>query len=119
MCKWLGGVAVGCLVLVGACGGAAMPAGEVASAQAAIRAADEVGAESTPRAALHLKYARDQYAEAQRLMEEDREERASALLLRAEADAEVALAIAREEAAKQRAEAAQQRVQSLQQPASR
>jgi hypothetical protein len=56
-----------------------------------------------PKAALHLKMARDQVTEAERLMGDGKREAAQMLLLRARSDAELALAFTRE--AKARAEA--------------
>ncbi len=79
------------------CGGGieAASVATLTSAQAAIRAAEEVGAEEEPRAALHLKHARDQLEAAEQLLEDGREEEAQRLLRRAEADAEVSVAVAR------------------------
>lgn len=99
--------------LVG-CGGATVPAGDVASAQAAVRAANEVGAQDVPQAALHLKYAREQLDEARRLIEEDRSERAKMLLKRAEADAELALTLAREAQERKKAQKVMADVEKLQ-----
>jgi hypothetical protein len=81
---------------VAGCASAPAPTARMASSQATIRAAEAVGAERVPRAALHLKYARDQVAEAQTLIRADENERAAAVLQRAEADAELALALTKE-----------------------
>ncbi len=72
------------------------------------------GAADNPQAALHLKYARDQIAEAQKLIEEDENEAAAALLSRAEIDAELALALSRVEEAKAEAAAARQEIKEMQ-----
>ncbi len=96
-----------------ACGGAAVPQDKLTTAEAAVRAAETAGAADNPQAALHLKYARDQIAEAQKLIEDDENEAAAALLSRAEVDAELALALARVESAKGEAREARQQIQEL------
>jgi hypothetical protein len=88
---------------VAACAAAPVPAERLASAEAAVRGAAEVGAERTPQASLHLKMARDQVAEARELIKAGNNESASAVLMRAQADAEVSLALARETDARARA----------------
>jgi hypothetical protein len=97
-----------------ACGGTPVAPGLMASTQAAIRAAQEVGAESVPKAALHLRYARDQLTEAETLEQNGNGERASSVLRRAEADAELAIALTRAHAAEQEAVAAEEQAQELQ-----
>jgi hypothetical protein len=82
---------------------------------AAIRAATELGAYENPRAALHLKYAQDQVARADALMKEGDEPEASWVLLRADADAELAVALAKEDRARQEALAIQQQIRELRQ----
>lgn len=77
------------------CAGTAAPVARMASAQAAIRSAAEVGAERTPTAALYLQYAREGYVEAERLSQRGEGVRAERKLLRAQADAELAIAISR------------------------
>ncbi len=104
------------LALVGmavACGGAAIPQDKLTSAEAAVRAAEVGGAPENPKAALHLKYARDQIAEAKKYIEEEENEVAAALLDRAGVDAELALALARVENARAEAAAALQEVNKL------
>jgi hypothetical protein len=83
------------------------------TAQSAVRAAEVGGAADNPQAALHLKYARDQIAEAQKLIEDDENEAAAALLARAEIDAELGLALARVEEARAEARAARQEIKKL------
>ena len=103
-------------VAAGACGGGGLPPGSVASlssAQAAVRAATEVGAEEVPQAALYLKYAKDQIRDAEAMLEEGQRDLAGRLLTRAEADAEVAVALARQTAAESEAEEAQARLNAV------
>ena len=83
-------------IAVVACGGAAVPHDQLASSQASIRAAEEVGANSNPTAQLHLRFAKDQVEKARVLISDDQNEEAKLLLQRAQADAELAIAITRE-----------------------
>jgi hypothetical protein len=86
---------------VAACGGYAAPNEHMASSQAAARAAMEVGAKDSPQASLHLKLAQEEIAQAQKLMNDGDNKRADYVLTRAKADAELAVALAREAAAQQ------------------
>jgi hypothetical protein len=105
-------LAVG-VVLAAGCGGAALPADHLASAEAAARGAAEVGAERAPQASLHLKLARDQIAQARSLIKDGDNERAGFVLSRAEVDAELALTLAREAAAQAEASAVIEEAQAL------
>ena len=87
----------------------------IVASQSAIRAAEEVGAGNDPQAALHLKLAREQVEEARLLVEDNKHERADMLLRRAEADAELALAMAREQQLQTEAQEAIQEVRELRQ----
>jgi hypothetical protein len=87
------------------------------SSSAAIRAAEEVGANHVPQAALHLQLAKEQSDRANSLMKTGDNDQAEMLLLRAEADAELALALAREDSEKADAEQAVVRVRELKQKA--
>jgi hypothetical protein len=88
---------------VAACGSTSKPTYQLTQSEAAVRAAEEVGAKDTPQAALHLKMARDQVTEAKRLIIDEKYEPARHLLRRAEADANLAIALAK--ASRARAEA--------------
>lgn len=90
-------------VAAGCGGGSSLPPARVVEAQSAISAAEAVGAQNNPRAALHLKLARDQFAEAEASLRKDEEDTARLLLDRARVDAELALVLTR--SAEQRAEA--------------
>lgn len=100
-------------LFISACGGAALPQEKLTAAKAAVRAAEVGGAADNPKAALHLKYARDNIAAASSLIEEEENELAAALLDRAEVDAELALELARVQAARDEAEQARQEVEEL------
>lgn len=100
--------------MVAACGGGAPPSERLITAQAAIRGGLEIGANSSPpRAALHLQLAQEQVAKAKRYIEEDLQERAELVLRQAQADAELAIALARNEDMKQRALAARSKVDRI------
>ena len=94
----LAGVAV---VAMAACASHPAPTEQVATSLAAVRGAEEAGAPAVPEAALHMKLAQEQIESAKQLMGDDNE-RAEALALRANQDAELAIALARESAARQR-----------------
>jgi hypothetical protein len=66
---------------------------------AAIRAAEEVGATKVPAASLHLQLAKEQLARAQTMTGASDRTRAALLLERSQADAELALALTRNQAA--------------------
>ncbi len=101
------------LVLAMGCGSVPPPAERLTTAEAAIRGAEEVGATKVPRAALHLKLAEEQTDKAKRLMEDDYNDRAELTLRRAQADAELAIAIAKEHETVAKAEAEQAKVEQL------
>lgn len=84
------------LLAVTACGGAAAPTARLTTAEAALRAASEVGAAEVPRAALHMKLAQEQIDEAHQLMDDGNNEQADLALRRAQADAELAITVTRE-----------------------
>ena len=73
------------------------PKQPMADAEAASRSAREVGADNQPAAKLQVKLADEQIAEAKTLVANGENERAAYVLLRARADAELALALAREQ----------------------
>lgn len=80
--------------LTAGCGGAQPPIDLLASTQGAVRGAEEAGATENPDAALHLKLAKEQVAKAKEQMDDGDDEEAQLTLLRAEADAELAHALA-------------------------
>lgn len=97
-----------------ACGSAAVPvSGSLTQTQAAIRAAEEVGARNVPKAALHLKMATDQLQTAKGLLADGEEEEASVVLARAEIDAELALALAKSSNLRAQANEAMNKVNEL------
>ena len=95
------------------CGGAPPPTEKLTTAEAAIRGAQEVGSAQVPRAALHLKLAREQADKAKRLIQDGYHQRAELAVRRAQADAELAIAIAKETQTIERAKKAQAEVRKL------
>lgn len=87
-----------------------------APTQSAISAAEAVGARNEPRAALHLKMAKDQLVRAQSYAREGDEHEAAMMLDRARTDAELALMVTREVEAKKQAERVKRDVESLSRP---
>lgn len=105
-------VPLGIAVVTG-CGSSAYPPADTTPTKTAVSAAEAVGAQSVPQAALHLKMAKDQLATAEALIADDENDEAFLVLERAHADAQLAMALAKE--ATMRAEAAEalQKVQKL------
>jgi uncharacterized protein YqfA (UPF0365 family) len=94
------------------CASAAVPTAEHARGIAAIRAAQELGAAGVPAAALHLQMAEQGVEQASHLMQNGDNHGATFALMRAEADAELAQALAREAPARAQAHDALDKVQS-------
>jgi hypothetical protein len=95
-------VSVTALLLAVGCGAGQPPppTQQVADVQSANRSANELGAQQNPKAQLHLKLAEEQLQQAQAAMKNDDNSRAESLLMRAKADAELAIALARQDDAK-------------------
>lgn len=85
------------VAMAAACGGAPPPNERLASAEGALQAAQEAGARGIPQAALYLKLAERQLGKAKLLMKDGSNDRARLMLIRAEADAELARFLAREQ----------------------
>lgn len=85
-----------CGVLLFACGGAAIPQDSLTAAQADVKGAEVGGAADIPKAALYLKLAKDQIETAQKQIKDGDNETAARTLDRAQADAELALSLAKE-----------------------
>ena len=105
-------IAVVSWAMVG-CGGSSYPEPKTTRSEVAIGAAQALGAEHVPGAELHLGLAKEQLAVAQRLIDDDEDDRAYLVLGRAEADARLAQALARGAALQKDAARAAQRVREL------
>lgn len=79
-----------------ACGGAAVPQETLTAAQAAAKGAEVGGANEDPKAQLHLKLANEQIEKAKKLIADGDNEEAARLVDRAQADADLALALAQQ-----------------------
>jgi pyridoxal biosynthesis lyase PdxS len=88
----IGVSAIGIVGIAG-CAGSPAPNAKVASSEAAIRAAQETGSGNVPQAALHLKLAEEQLASAKALIRDNENKRAEYVLMRTQADAELAIAL--------------------------
>jgi hypothetical protein len=104
---------LGATALMG-CGSSPPPTSQVATSSAEIRAAKELDADSVPAAQYYLKLAKDQMSEATQLMNDGQNEKATHVLARAQADAELATALARETKTKKAAEDTQAQLRALQ-----
>lgn len=93
-----------------ACASFPTPTDSMATAIASVRGAEELGAEEVPQAALQLQLAREEIAKAQALVAEGENESAHYQALRASNDADLAIALVREDEARKGAAAAQDRV---------
>ena len=109
--SWILIIALGAL---GGCASSAVPHQTMAASEGSIRAAEEVGAGKVPSAALHLQLAKEQTEKAQKLIGGGDNERAKYVLMRAQADAELAITLSKEDAARTDAEQAMAQVRALQ-----
>jgi len=103
-----------CLALLAGCASFESPVDQLARTQAAVRAAEESGADKLdPQSQLYLKLAREQLDKGKGLMNEGENEKADRLLRRSEADAELAREIAHLQAAQAGAEDARKMLSKL------
>ncbi|MDB5215299.1 MAG: hypothetical protein JWO86_3226 [Myxococcaceae bacterium] len=92
---------MGAALVVSGCGASfPVPTQKLADAESASRSARELGADKKTAAQLNLKLADDEIEQAKVQMKEGNNQRAEYILLRAKADAELALALSRETDAK-------------------
>jgi hypothetical protein len=88
------------LWMLAGCGSTPPPTQRMTSAKASMRAAQELGADHIPKAQLHLQLAEEQVRHADELIDDGKMERADLLLQRADVDAQLAIAISRQDAAR-------------------
>lgn len=106
--------AIACTGLLAACASSPRLSAETYSKpREAIRAAEAVGAKSDPQAALHLRLANEQLARADALMRSGDGDEAQRMLLRAQADAELAQALAHNEEMKDDVDEVYGRIRAL------
>ncbi len=91
---------LGVSVILAACGAhVPPPTDRLAGAEAAARSAHELGADQDPNAALHAKLADEQIGLAKTQMRDNDNQRADRTLMRASADAELAIVLVKERTA--------------------
>jgi hypothetical protein len=114
MTRWLAcmGLVLASAVL-GCGGGYPEPRNQLTASEAAVRAAEVAGAQNAPQSALHLKRAREQVDSGKNLIQEGENERAEWVLRRAQSDADLALALATEDARRKQAAAAKEELEQL------
>jgi hypothetical protein len=105
--------AVATLALAACTSSTTIPASHVYGALNAISAADGAGAAQVPQADLHLRLAREQYATAKRLAGQGAAAQSDAMLLRAQADAQLAQSLTREAYAQAEARQMSDRMRAL------
>src|SRR6185503_11651703 len=96
------------------CASSNVPHESMAASESSIRAAEEVGASEVPTAALHLQLAKEQTEKAQEMIKAGDNDRAKYVLMRAQADAELAITLSKEDTARTDAEQAMAQVRALQ-----
>jgi len=105
-------VAVVATAIVAGCASAPL---RTEASTSGIRAAEEAGAAKVPQASLHLQIAKEELELARGLAARGEKEKAASMLLRAEADAELAVVLSHGDAEKSEAMAAVERVRQLRQ----
>ncbi len=96
-----------------ACASYPAPHQHLADSVAAVRGAEEVGAASQPQAALNLKLAQDEVAQARALLANGDYERADYMTACAKADADLARQLAKQDRARLRAEDSEARARAV------
>ncbi len=109
----VGFLAFAVAVAVSTLGGCATFPLHTEASTSGIRAAEEVGAANVPKASLHLQLAKEELELAKSLASKGYKDQAQSMLMRAEADAELAVALSRESAEKAEATAAIDSVRKL------
>ncbi len=100
----------GVVLASAACASFPPPTDTVANSLASMRGAEEIGANNVPQASLQLQLAQEELNKAKKLMADGENEAAHFMALRASNDAELAIALTRENNARVEADKANQRV---------
>jgi hypothetical protein len=113
MSKWMsvGGIA---LCAVG-CASYPAPTARMAQSMSSVTVAQEQGAAANPQANDYLTRANEELANAKKLVDDGNNERADYMLMRADADAKLAIEIAKAQKAEVGAQSAQAQAKTLQQ----
>lgn len=107
------------LFALAACGGAELNQTRATNVQAQLIAAQQVGANDQPKAALHLQLAKEQIESAKRLAADGDQVNSDLMLERARVDAELAMQLARTEREEQNARQAWDKIRELKQEPAR
>jgi Domain of unknown function (DUF4398) len=102
------------LLVMVACGGGVVPQEALSAAEADTKGAEVGGAAENPKAALHLKLAKEEIQKAKDLINDGDNEAAARTIDRAQVDAQLALALAREGKARAEADEAKEQISRLQ-----
>jgi len=95
--SWYGMIASPSLLVACACASAPPPTDKMASVEASIRAARDLGSGQVRSSQTSLKLAEDELSRARELSKNDSNDKAASMLERAAADAELAIALAQED----------------------
>ena len=101
------------VVATGIIGGCANVPLRTEASTSGISAAEEAGAVKVPKASLHLQLAKEELESAKMLAKKGEKEKADSMLMRSEADAELAVVLSHEDAEKTEAQAAVERARQL------
>jgi len=107
------------LTVLCACAGAELNQTRATDVQAALLAAEQVGAGDQPKAALHLQLAKEQMESAKRLAADGDQTNSNLLLERAKVDAELALQLARTQHEQENARQAWEKIHDLKKESAR
>jgi len=113
----IGMILIAACALAGCATASTLPAEKIAGPEGSAKAAAEIGANQVPEARLHLQLAEQQMDLARSLLKQGDKERAMRMLRRAEADADLAIALTKQRAAQVQALEAINQVQQLKQMA--
>lgn len=107
--------AIAGLAFVSACATASAVSSErLISSEGSIRAAEEVGADRVPTASLQLRLAKEEIQQAKQLLKDGNKAKAERVLAKAQADADYAMALAKEAPLRAEANEASERMKALQ-----
>ncbi|HEY2733207.1 MAG TPA: DUF4398 domain-containing protein [Polyangiales bacterium] len=109
--------AIGLVAAGMGCATATLPTEQLSTTEASVRAAEELGAQSVPKAELHLRLAKEEVAAARKFADNGDEDLGKMQLARAKADAELAVALSREATAQQSLQGVSQSAVTSPQPA--
>jgi hypothetical protein len=95
------------------CASPSIPSDQYGQPRETIRAATEMGTEDNPEAQLHLKLAEEELVKADKFIKQEKKNRAELALLRAEADASLALSLLKRDDARIEVEEIQAKIDEL------